>query len=41
LEISLPLRVADPRSGAAPLGFQVHGVVEMKCEYRNIKIAEL
>lgn len=28
-------------SGAAPLGFQVHGGVEMKCEYRNIKIAEL
>ncbi len=28
-------------SGAAPLGFQIHGGVEMKCEYRNIKIAEL
>ena len=28
-------------SGAAPLGFQVHGGVVMKCEYRNIKIAEL
>ena len=28
-------------SGAAPLGLQIHGGVEMKCEYRNIKIAEL
>ncbi|MCR9293949.1 MAG: DUF1080 domain-containing protein [bacterium] len=28
-------------SGAAPLGFQIHGGVEMKCEYRNINIAEL
>jgi hypothetical protein len=28
-------------SGAAPLGFQVHGGVEMKCEYRNVQIAEL
>jgi hypothetical protein len=28
-------------SGAAPLGFQVHGGVVMKCEYRNLKIAEL
>lgn len=28
-------------SGAAPLGLQIHGAVEMKCEYRNIKIAEL
>ncbi len=28
-------------SGAAPLGFQIHPGVEMKCEYRNIKIAEL
>ena len=28
-------------SGAAPLGFQIHGGVEMKCEYRNIMIAEL
>lgn len=28
-------------SGAAPLGFQIHGKVDMKCEYRNIKIAEL
>ncbi len=28
-------------SGAAPLGLQIHGKVEMKCEYRNIKIAEL
>ena len=28
-------------SGAAPLGLQVHGGVEMKCEYRNIRIAEL
>jgi len=32
----------DPKfSGAAPLGFQVHGGVEMKCEYRNIQIAVL
>jgi hypothetical protein len=28
-------------SGAAPLGLQIHPGVEMKCEYRNIKIAEL
>jgi Domain of Unknown Function (DUF1080) len=28
-------------SGAAPLGLQIHGGVEMKCEYRNLKIAEL
>lgn len=28
-------------SGAAPLGLQIHGGVEMKCEYRNIRIAEL
>ncbi len=28
-------------SGAAPLGFQIHAGVEMKCEFRNIKIAEL
>ncbi len=27
-------------SGAAPLGLQIHPGVEMKCEYRNIKIAE-
>lgn len=32
----------DPKfSGAAPIGFQIHGKVEMKCEFRNIKIAEL
>ena len=32
----------DPKfSGAAPLGLQIHPGVEMKCEYRNIKIAEL
>ncbi len=32
----------DPKfSGAAPLGWQIHGGVEMKCEYRNVKIAEL
>jgi hypothetical protein len=32
----------DPKfSGAAPLGFQIHPGVDMKCEYRNIKIAEL
>jgi hypothetical protein len=28
-------------AGAAPLGLQIHPGVEMKCEYRNIKIAEL
>jgi hypothetical protein len=28
-------------SGAAPLGLQIHGKVAMKCEYRNIRIAEL
>lgn len=28
-------------SGTAPLGLQIHGGVEMKCEYRNLKIAEL
>jgi hypothetical protein len=28
-------------SGAAPLGLQIHGGVVMKCEYRNIRIAEL
>jgi hypothetical protein len=28
-------------SGAAPIGLQIHGGVVMKCEYRNIKIAEL
>jgi hypothetical protein len=28
-------------SGAAPLGLQIHPGVEMKCEYRNVKIAEL
>lgn len=28
-------------SGAAPLGLQIHNGVAMKCEYRNIKIAEL
>jgi hypothetical protein len=27
-------------SGAAPLGFQIHPGVVMKCEYRNIRIAE-
>jgi hypothetical protein len=32
----------DPKfSGAAPLGLQIHGNVVMKCEFRNIKIAEL
>ncbi len=32
----------DPKfSGAAPLGLQIHGGVEMKVEYRNMKIAEL
>ncbi len=32
----------DPKfSGAAPLGLQIHGGVEMKCEFRNLKIAEL
>jgi len=28
-------------SGAAPLGLQIHPGVEMKVEYRNVKIAEL
>ncbi len=28
-------------SGAGPLGLQIHGGVEMKCEYRNVQIAEL
>jgi hypothetical protein len=28
-------------SGPAPLGFQIHGGVVMKCEYRNVKVAEL
>jgi hypothetical protein len=28
-------------SGAAPLGFQIHPGVAMKCEYRNVRIAEL
>jgi hypothetical protein len=28
-------------SGAAPLGLQIHPGVEMKCEYRNMKIGEL
>ena len=32
----------DPKfSGAAPIGFQIHGNVVMKCEYRNIRVAEL
>jgi hypothetical protein len=28
-------------SDAAPLGFQIHPGVEMKCEYRNVMIGEL
>lgn len=28
-------------SGAGPLGLQIHPGVEMKCEYRNVKLAEL
>lgn len=28
-------------SGAAPLGLQIHPGVVMKCEYRNVRIAEL
>jgi hypothetical protein len=28
-------------SGAAPIGIQIHPGVAMKCEYRNIKLAEL
>jgi hypothetical protein len=28
-------------SGAAPLGLQIHNGVAMKCEYRNIRVAEL
>jgi hypothetical protein len=32
----------DPKfAGAAPLGFQIHPNVAMKCEYRNIRIVEL
>ena len=32
----------DPKfSGPAPLGLQIHPGVEMKCQYRNVKIAEL
>jgi hypothetical protein len=32
----------DPKfSGAAPIGLQIHGNVVMKCEYRNIRLAEL
>lgn len=32
----------DPKfSGAAPIGLQIHPGVEMKCEYRDVKIAEL
>lgn len=28
-------------NGAAPLGLQIHGNVVMKCEFRNVRIAEL
>ncbi|MBI5770781.1 MAG: DUF1080 domain-containing protein [Verrucomicrobia bacterium] len=28
-------------TGAAPLGLQIHGNVKMRCDYRNIRIAEL
>jgi hypothetical protein len=28
-------------SGTAPLGLQIHGGVEMKCEFRNMRIAPL
>lgn len=32
----------DPKfTGAAPLGLQIHGNVEMKVEYRDLKVAEL
>lgn len=32
----------DPKfSGAAPIGIQIHPGVVMKCEYRNVKLAEL
>ena len=31
----------DKFSGAAPIGFQIHGGVVMKCEYRNLRIAAL
>jgi hypothetical protein len=32
----------DPKfTGAAPLGLQIHPGAAMKCEYRNVKIAEL
>lgn len=39
---SLASEYTDPKfSGAAPIGLQIHPGVVMKCEYRNIKIAEL
>ncbi len=28
-------------SGSAPIGLQIHGNVVMKCEYRNLRLAEL
>ncbi|MEO6244507.1 MAG: DUF1080 domain-containing protein, partial [Opitutaceae bacterium] len=28
-------------SGAAPLGLQIHAGAKMKCDYRNIRLAEL
>ena len=28
-------------SGAAPLGLQIHAGAKMKCEYRNVRLAEL
>jgi histidinol phosphatase-like enzyme len=28
-------------NGAAPLGLQIHGKVVMKCEFRNVRLAEL
>ncbi len=32
----------DPKfSGPAPIGIQIHPGVEMKCEYRNLRIAQL
>jgi hypothetical protein len=34
--------LTDPKfSGAAPLGLQIHAGAKMKCEYRNVRIAEL
>ena len=35
-------QLTDPKfSGAAPLGLQIHPGVEMRCEYRNLRLAVL